>query len=237
MGKVSIAFLTSYTLNNLGSRSVHNIRIERLWFDVTSGFGGKWKRLFQELELWDGLDVNNSSHIWLLHHLFLQSINDDAQDWAGAWNNHVVNIRGRATRSRSPIDMFYFGMLEEGLRGVELSGEDNEDIGEDNFEENLAGFGVDWEALDDPQIRNHHDEANVVEGGIDDDIAANPFELHEPATFSHVEVEEPNCPFSVEQVQFLDSQLASQGLWGSRSVEAYRLRWITGLEISKRMFM
>ncbi|KAI0687882.1 hypothetical protein C8T65DRAFT_712118 [Cerioporus squamosus] len=32
-------------------RSVHNTRIERLWYDVTSGFGQKWNNFFYDLEM------------------------------------------------------------------------------------------------------------------------------------------------------------------------------------------
>ncbi|KAI0371588.1 hypothetical protein BV20DRAFT_1051599 [Pilatotrama ljubarskyi] len=60
-------------------RSVHNIRIERLWVDVTSGFGSKWKEFFHQLEAQHGLNVDNDAHVWLLHHLFLEAINRDAE--------------------------------------------------------------------------------------------------------------------------------------------------------------
>ena len=48
------------------NRSVHNSWIERIWYDVTEGFGGKWKDLFTDLEANEGLDVDNPAHIWLL---------------------------------------------------------------------------------------------------------------------------------------------------------------------------
>ncbi|KAJ7136327.1 hypothetical protein C8R43DRAFT_894051, partial [Mycena crocata] len=37
-------------------RSVHNTRIERLWYDVTHGFGKKWKVFFLDLEANHGLN-------------------------------------------------------------------------------------------------------------------------------------------------------------------------------------
>ena len=55
-------------------RSVHNSRIERIWYNITKGFGGKWKDLFTDLEANEGLDVDNLAHIWLLQHLFLDHI-------------------------------------------------------------------------------------------------------------------------------------------------------------------
>ncbi|KAG0695761.1 hypothetical protein DFH29DRAFT_813842 [Suillus ampliporus] len=92
-------------------RSVHNIRIERLWVDVTNGLGQKWKEFFQTLEAYDNLDVNNDSHLWLLHFLFLPLINDDADQWAASWNHHVLGRRGEP--HRSPHDMFIQGIIEQ----------------------------------------------------------------------------------------------------------------------------
>ncbi|KAJ7302577.1 hypothetical protein DFH08DRAFT_722877, partial [Mycena albidolilacea] len=41
-------------------RSVHNTRIERLWYDVTHGFGKKWKVFFLDLETNHGLNPTRS---------------------------------------------------------------------------------------------------------------------------------------------------------------------------------
>jgi len=48
-------------------RSVHNIRIERLWVDITAQIGASWAEAFTDLEINHGLDINNTHHIWLLH--------------------------------------------------------------------------------------------------------------------------------------------------------------------------
>jgi hypothetical protein len=73
---------------------VHNIRIERLWVDVTRGFGTKWKVFFQMLESNHGLDLDKDAHIWLLHFLFLGYINSDADAWMRAWNMHTLSHQG-----------------------------------------------------------------------------------------------------------------------------------------------
>ena len=87
-------------------RSVHNSRIERIWYDVTEGFGGKWKDLFTDLEANEGLDVDNLAHIWLLQYLFLDHVNRDALAWAEAWNIHKLQMRDGG--QKSPQEMFFF---------------------------------------------------------------------------------------------------------------------------------
>ncbi|KAJ7135331.1 hypothetical protein C8R46DRAFT_922979 [Mycena filopes] len=44
-------------------RSVHNIRIERLWVDYTEGIANKWVDFFYELELYYELSPDNPAHI------------------------------------------------------------------------------------------------------------------------------------------------------------------------------
>jgi hypothetical protein len=124
------------------NRSVHNIRIERLWVDVTSQFGAKWADLFRHLEIDHGLDVNNHNHLWLLHYLFLPDINADACFFAESWNKHKIQSRGQA--SRSPEDMWYFDQIALGVRGDDVSSEE------------LELYGVDWEGLRDDQLMDSH---------------------------------------------------------------------------------
>ncbi|KAG6914616.1 hypothetical protein DXG01_016286 [Tephrocybe rancida] len=73
-------------------RSVHNIRIKRLWVDVTRGVGKKWKDFFCHLKVHDGLNADLDAHIWLLHYLFLDAINVDLTMWANIWNNHDFGV-------------------------------------------------------------------------------------------------------------------------------------------------
>lgn len=102
--------------NNIFSRSVHNIRIERLWVDVTRGFGRKWKDLFRLLETTYGLNVDNERHLWLLHYLFLNRINDDIEAWIGSWNHHTLSSRTQTYQT--PSVMYQQGMIQHGFRGV-----------------------------------------------------------------------------------------------------------------------
>ena len=98
---------------------MHNTRIERLWRDYNLGVMQKWKSFFVDLEENDNLDPNNLAHIWLLHWLFLDAINADLMAWVHTWNNHKLSQVGQ--QDRSPRDMYIFGLLEDGPRGMDFS--------------------------------------------------------------------------------------------------------------------
>ncbi|KAF4606218.1 hypothetical protein EYR38_000267 [Pleurotus pulmonarius] len=168
-------------------RSVHNVRIERLWRDITLGFGQKWKQFFEHLEVHHNLNHNLNAHIWLLHHLFSDDLNEDANAWAEAWNSHVLSIRGE--RQRSPKDMFVFGMMEHGMHGV--GGYTGNIDDKDLSPEELQEYGIDWTDYEDSNIQTHLDANNCT-----DELGHNPFLAHQPRHLSHVPVDTPECPFA-----------------------------------------
>ncbi|KAF8218161.1 hypothetical protein K438DRAFT_19621 [Mycena galopus ATCC 62051] len=81
-------------------RSVHNVRIEQLWVNVTAQVGATWDNHFTRLEVWYGLDINNVAHIWLLHLLFLGTINTQLPFFAESWNQHCILMELRPIRVR-----------------------------------------------------------------------------------------------------------------------------------------
>jgi hypothetical protein len=95
-----------------------------------------------DLEVHHGLNLLIPAHIWLLHHLFLDAANQDTQEWAAAWNSHVLQIRGK--RARSPRDMYLFSMLQDGPRGLEYRAEPVDEVVEDP-----STYGIDWTVADD----------------------------------------------------------------------------------------
>ncbi|KAJ7269143.1 hypothetical protein C8J57DRAFT_1435736 [Mycena rebaudengoi] len=202
-------------------RSVRNTRIERLWYDITHGFGKKWKVFFLDLEANHGLNPTRPGHIWLLHHLFLASVNRDAQDWAEAWNSHQLTINRQ--RERSPRDLFLFGMLREGPRGLAAftAGEEEEEI------EDLNEYGVDWEVNNDPELMAHLLENNAQEVPH---VADDPFtSASTPANLSEVLCEPPGCPFTPAQLQILDTRLAA-------SVDLFSRNMSTALTIARNIY-
>ncbi|KAJ8090047.1 hypothetical protein PM082_018627 [Marasmius tenuissimus] len=197
-------------------KSVHNIRIERLWRDVTLGFGGKWKWFFEQLEMHESLNCANPAHLWLLHFLFLDAINHDAILWAEAWNQHKMSLRHRS--SASPTEMFVFGMMENGVRGMDEVWNMNDDD-RVNFasQEDVDSYGIDWEAIDDHNLYQHHQENNIPD---DEHDPYNPFSTYHPNLFSHVEVEPPSCPLSPDQVEQLKLHLSSLPYIHSQEIES-----------------
>ncbi|KAF9016175.1 hypothetical protein BDZ89DRAFT_1217857 [Hymenopellis radicata] len=209
-------------------RSVHNIRIERLWRDVTRGFGKKWKTFLKDLEKNFGLNPDLDEHIWLLHFLFLGGLNDDASAWAEAWNSHKLRIRDE--RSRSPRDMFLFGVLQNGYRNLaETFNPDSEAIA------NLDYYGVDWDDMEDPSILRHHADYNQLEVE-EDEVVENPFNPRQPTRLSSVVVPSFECPFDEPHALQFQQELMLVPNLDTTNMEERKSVWIQALDICHRMY-
>ncbi|KAI0716243.1 hypothetical protein C8Q76DRAFT_767470 [Earliella scabrosa] len=183
-----------HRVSYIWGRSVHNTRIERLWYDVTRGFGGKWKNFFMELEHSYSLD-----HIWLIHHLFLDVINADAQlEWAAAWlNAHRLEAPGSRRASREPSRALH--------------------VRNDTSRPARANYGVDWEVLEDETLMQHHFEHNPLPAPSH---PLRPFSSTKPLELSTV-------PSS--QVARLNSHLAFRVDRNDGDMHTRRLIWETSL--------
>ncbi|EJD32707.1 hypothetical protein AURDEDRAFT_77528, partial [Auricularia subglabra TFB-10046 SS5] len=205
-------------------RSVDNIRIERLWVDVARNLVDKWSSFFRDLETYDQLDAGKPAHVWLLHHLFLEVINNELYTWADHWNNHPMDIsaadRQISARTReSPLSMYHYGHLRNGVRGYDIISEP-----EAIAERDLADYGVDHEALRDQEIlrsnrRNNPDAEQPPHVGPG-----------RPARFSVVEVPPPNCPLTATQLSDLFSFVSARTDLQSPQPPVRRHWWILSLQ-------
>jgi hypothetical protein len=193
--------------------------------DVTKGYGLKWKRFFKSLEASHGLRVSIPEHKWLLHYLFHEAINEDAQLWAQTWNSHKLQIQGE--RTRSPIDMFFFGMHQEGERGLQYMQPQRDN--DSNGIGNVAEYGIDWEAFEDESITLHLLENNPEERRS----FSNPFTMlssARPDILSSVVVDPPRgCPFDDAQLHELGQHLQTQVDLSSQSMVIRRTVWVEAL--------
>ncbi|KAJ3768271.1 hypothetical protein FB446DRAFT_766700 [Lentinula raphanica] len=179
-------------------RSVHNVRIERLWVDVSNYITQRWNDYFTHLELEHQLDVDKRSHIWLLQHLFLHAINQSLNFWVAGWNCHRISQRRGDGPARSPEDMWGFDMLTQGMRGDSL----------DQFamsEEELEVFGVDWEGLQDEVLLRslRQNYANEQES------STWLGQRGPPERFNEVEVEPPPGAMTADEARLMDEVLRS----------------------------
>ncbi|KAJ7349652.1 hypothetical protein DFH08DRAFT_923755 [Mycena albidolilacea] len=166
-------------------RSVHNTRIERLWYNVMHGFG------------------QNTADIWRLHHLFLDSINRGALEWARSWNSHKLQIKGE--HKHSPRDMFVFSVVQDGPHGI---GHMLEPVDEPVVD--IADYGVDWEFGAEP----------TGLGG------QNPFHPPPPQQLSDVPCDPPTFALLDETLQQRVDVMS--GIW--LYIECYGVTlWVTDL--------
>ncbi|KAK7696059.1 hypothetical protein QCA50_000700 [Cerrena zonata] len=189
-------------------RSVHNIRIERLWVDFTRGIGKEWKIFFDTLESTAGLNVDSDEHIWLIHYLFLEELNAEILVWAEVWNNHKITTPGIG--SKSPKELKLWSITLHGTRGI------TDPIPEGE----LSEYGIDWDDHDNPALAAHHDRFNPTNAQVN-----GPLVTQRPEAHTVVEVEEPNCPLHATQLAGLTEYLQSLG----DTYHDRKMRWILAL--------
>ncbi|PIK39826.1 hypothetical protein BSL78_23334 [Apostichopus japonicus] len=90
-------------------RSVHNQRIERNWvLHLWNGATHIFYDLFHFMEQSHHLDVDNHTHMWALHYIFLPRLNAELKGFVDQWNNHGLRTEGHQT----PMQLFVGHALE-----------------------------------------------------------------------------------------------------------------------------
>ena len=86
--------------------SVHNQRIERLWFDVKRLLVVRFKGIFNFMEEENLLDPLNDLHLFVLHLVFLPIINKAIHELKADWNNHPISTENNF----SPEQLWHLGL-------------------------------------------------------------------------------------------------------------------------------
>ncbi|KZV62873.1 hypothetical protein PENSPDRAFT_710703 [Peniophora sp. CONT] len=97
--------------NTRSISSTRNVRIERLWVDVGEQFGRSWRAFFLRLERLHGLDAKDPAHLWLIHGLFLDEIDQDCLQFKDDWNHHPISTE----KNQTPNDIWFTASLENGV--------------------------------------------------------------------------------------------------------------------------
>jgi hypothetical protein len=137
------------------------------------------------------------AHIWLLHFLFLGTINTQLSFFAEAWNQHRIQIRH--STNRSPTDMFVFDMFANGVRGDQLPAEE-----ENLSEEELEVYGIDWQGLHDDNLLQSQAQNNSTAEGSSSWIGRT----GPPPDLSQVHVQPPPGTLTEEEVADLYNSFA-----------------------------
>jgi hypothetical protein len=169
--------------------------------------------------------VELDAHIWLLHYLYMGVINEDALQWAATWNQHPMRLPNGQAGGKSPINQYLMGLAENGLRGIEDPG----------YEEDGDNYGVDWADLDNGDLVRsilQRREGSAEENQAVTAVAA-------PPHWSRVEVTSPTmCPINPTQLQELDQYVQSRlGGLDSTRMDVRRLRWTHGVRYLNQLLM
>lgn len=69
----------------------------------------------------------------------------------------------------------------------------------------------------------------------DDGDPSNPFVTNNPAHLSHVEVPDPRCPLTAEQVRQLEHWLSALPSYGWDTMQACKKLWVSALHIAQHL--
>ncbi|KAJ7587400.1 hypothetical protein C8J56DRAFT_1050619 [Mycena floridula] len=71
----------------------------------------RWRAFFNRLERLHHLNVKKPEHLWVLHVLFMEQINDDTANFQSTWNSHPISGEGH---DKSPNEMQFLGQARFG---------------------------------------------------------------------------------------------------------------------------
>jgi hypothetical protein len=118
--------------------------------------------------------------------------------------------------------MYMYGMIENGVRGIRV------EEPQGNSDGDFAGYGIDWDDIDNPPTMQHH-LANNNDDEVDATVVITPQQL------SHIEVSDPRCPFTADQIEFLGHQLSAMPIFSLQDMQSRRLLWIEALILVTNM--
>lgn len=91
----------------IAGRSVHNVRIERLWREMNRVVITFYKDIFNFLEASCLLDCNSEFDLFALQYIYLPRINVSLEQFVEQWNFHGIRTVGY----QSPMALWHAGIM------------------------------------------------------------------------------------------------------------------------------
>ena len=151
-------------------RSVHNVRIERLWRDLYNGCICYFHDLFGLLEQADCLDPNNPIDIFALHYTYLPWIQHQLDTFHKVWGQHKM----RTADHKSPLQLWIQGMLvtpdQEAAQGINYANVECDLLNEMGLTSSSYDTSATSVDLEDPQVPINNEQLLLLKRTL------NPFE-------------------------------------------------------------
>ena len=148
-------------------KSVHNIRIERLWRDLYNGCICYFHQLFILLEEANCLDPDNPIDIFSLHYTYIPWIQHQLDTFQKVWSQHKV----RTAKHNSPLQLWITGMLTttdqvavQGLTYAVLPQNILDELGISSCPEEVNAMHVE---LYDPDVPMNNEQLSLLKRMLD----------------------------------------------------------------------
>ena len=83
-------------------------RIERLWLDLFVKVASKYHGIFNHLEKYEILSLENDVHMFALHFVYLPRLQEDLRTWQRSHNHHPV----RTENNRTPLQLYHESFIQ-----------------------------------------------------------------------------------------------------------------------------
>uniref|UniRef100_A0A1X7U1E1 Integrase core domain-containing protein n=1 Tax=Amphimedon queenslandica TaxID=400682 RepID=A0A1X7U1E1_AMPQE len=129
------AFMLEHPMRGTGrgifvtGQYIHNQRIKWLWQDVFSQCTIIFYQLLYDMEDNRIFSIDNESHIFCLHYLYISRINESLQQFLHARNNHPMSSEANLTSTQ----LWITGLAKYRNQPIE-----------ELSEEELVNYGIDW---------------------------------------------------------------------------------------------